>query len=88
MAERGKKRYTAGEVLDAIFVDDNSNDEQFDCGSDIEAVPDSTESESDSDLDTQIIQIISNLEIEDKGNKEVFEHDKTTYSEAVKLQGI
>ena len=88
MAERGKKRYTAGEVLEAIFEDDDSNDEQFDCGSDIEAVPDSAESESDSDLDTQMIQIISNLEIEDKGNKEVFEHDKTTYSEAVKLPGI
>ena len=88
MAERGKKRYTAGEVLETIFEDDDSNDEQFDCGSDIEAVPDTAESESDSDLDTQIIQIISNLEIEDKGNKEVFEHNKTTYSEAVKLPGI
>ena len=61
MAKRGKKRYTAGEVLEAIFEDDDSNDEQFDCGSDIEAVSDSAESESDSDLDTQIIQIISNL---------------------------
>ena len=88
MAERGKKRYTAGEVSEAIFEDDDSNDEQFDCGSDIEAVPDSAESESDSDLDIQIIQIISNLEIEDKRNKEVFEHSKTTYSEAVKLLGI
>ena len=51
-------------------------------------MPDSAESESDSDFDKQIIQIISNFEIEDKGNKEVFEHDKTTYSEAVKLPGI
>ena len=32
MAERGKKRYTTGEVLEAIFEDDDSNDEQFDCG--------------------------------------------------------
>ena len=51
-------------------------------------MPDSAESESDSDLDTQIIQIISNLEIEEKGKKEVFEHDKTTYYEVVKLPGI
>ena len=49
---------------------------------------DSAASENDSDLDTQIIQIISNLEMEDKGNKEVFEHDKTTYSEAVTLPGM
>ena len=49
---------------------------------------DSAESESDSDLDTQIIKIISNLEIEDKCNKEVFEYDENTYYEAVKLPGI
>ena len=53
MAERGKKRYTTGEVLEAIFEDDDSNDEQFDCRSDVEAVPNSAE--NDSDLDTQII---------------------------------
>ena len=88
MAERGKKRYTAGEVLEAIFEDEDSNDEQFDYGSDVEAVLDSAKSESDSDLDTQIIQIISNLEIEEKGNKQVFKHDKTTYSEAIKLPCI
>ena len=85
---KGKKRYTTGEDLEAIFEDDDSIDEQFDCESNVEAVPDSAECESDSDLDKQITQIIYNIEIEDKCNKEVFEHYKTTYSEAVKLPGM
>ena len=87
MAERGKKKYSVGEALEAIFEDEDSNDDQFDCGSDAEIVPDSAESENDSDLDSQIVQIISNLDLEDKANKEAFEHDKTTQFEAAKLPG-
>ena len=52
MAERGSKKYTAGEALEAIFADEDSGDKNFDCGSDVEYVPDSeNESESgESDL--------------------------------------
>ena len=53
MADKYKKRYTAGEALEANFNDEDSL-EQFDCGSDVEIVPDSAESENDSDLDAQI----------------------------------
>ena len=84
MAERGKKRYTAGEVLEAIFDDEDSLDEQFDCGSDVEMVPDSAESDSGSDLDAQITQIISNLEIGETNR----EHDNTTSFEAVNAPGM
>ena len=41
MTERGSKKYTAGEALEAIFADEDSGDENFDCGSDVEYVPDS-----------------------------------------------
>ena len=84
MAERGKKRYTAGEVLEAIFDDEDSLDEQFDCGSDVEMVPDSAESDRGSDLDAQITQIISNLEIGETNR----EHDNTTSFEAVNAPGM
>ena len=58
-----------GEVLEASFQDQDSHDEQFDCWSDIEMVEDSEESENDSDLDSQIVQIITNLEMEDEKQK-------------------
>ena len=32
MTEGNKKRFSAGEVIEAIFIDENSNDEDFDCG--------------------------------------------------------
>ena len=38
MADKYKKRYTAGDALEAIFNDEDSLDEQFDCGSDVEIV--------------------------------------------------
>ena len=50
MAEGRKKRFSAGEVLEAIFADRDSNDEDFDCHSDIEIVPDS-ENEEYRDID-------------------------------------
>ena len=67
MADKAKNRYSAAEVLEAIFDDEDSLDDQFDCGSDVEMIPDSTDSSGDSDLDLQISQIISNLEQEDNG---------------------
>ena len=45
MAERVSKKYTAGE---ATFDDEDSGDENFDCGSDVEYVPDS-ENKSESE---------------------------------------
>ena len=35
MAERGRKRYTVGDVLEAVFADKDSDNENFDCGSDV-----------------------------------------------------
>ena len=32
MTEGNKKRFSAGEVTEAIFTDEDSNDENFDCG--------------------------------------------------------
>ena len=64
-AEKGKKCFSAGEVLEALFEDQDSHDEQFDCGSDVEMVEDSKESENDSDLDSQTVQIVTNPELED-----------------------
>ena len=52
----GKKRYSVGEALEAVFADEDSGDENFDCGSDAEVIPDS-ENDScceDSDLDDSI----------------------------------
>ena len=40
MAERGRKRYTVGEVFEAVFANKDSDNENFDCGSDVEFVPD------------------------------------------------
>ena len=85
MAKRGKKRYIAGEVLEAIFDDEDSLDEQFDqwirCR---KIIPDSAEGDSGSDLDAQITQIISNLEIEETNR----EHDNTTSFEVVNASGM
>ena len=85
MADKYKKRYTAGEVLEAIFNDEDSLDEQFDYGSDVEIVPDSVESENGSDLDVQITQIISNLELQDQ---EAFDHANSSHFQALMLSGM
>ena len=39
MAEGNKKKFSKGEVIEAMFADENSNDEDFDSGSDIEIFP-------------------------------------------------
>ena len=56
MAEGRGNRYSAGEAIEAIFVDEDSNDETFDCGYDLDIISDS-ENEGDGksgDLDIQI----------------------------------
>ena len=56
MAEWRGKRYSAGEAIEAIFADEESNDETFDCGYNLDIIPNS-ENEGDSksgDLDIQI----------------------------------
>ena len=56
MAQGRGKRYSEGEAIGATFVDEDSNDEIFDCGYDLDIIPDS-ENEGDSessDLDKQI----------------------------------
>ena len=56
MADRGRKRFTAGEVLEAIFTDQDSDNKNYDCGSDTESiVNDENNSVSEeSDLDDSI----------------------------------
>ena len=54
--QKGGKRYSTGEAIEAILADEDSNDESFDCGYDLDIIPDS-ENEGDSessDLDIQI----------------------------------
>ena len=56
MAEERGKRYSAGKAIEAIIADEDSNDETFVCGYDLDIIPDS-ENEGDSessDLDIQI----------------------------------
>ena len=56
MAEGRGKKYFAGEAIEAIFMDEASNDETSACGYDLDIIPDS-ENEGDnesSDLDIQI----------------------------------
>ena len=56
MAKGRGKRYSLGEVIEAIFADEDSSDETFDCRYDLDIIHDS-ENEGDSessDLDIQI----------------------------------
>ena len=41
MAEERGKRYSAGETIEAIFTNEDSNGEIFDCGYDLNIIPDS-----------------------------------------------
>ena len=41
MAEGGRKRYSAEEVIELIFADEDSNDEDIDCASDVDFIPES-----------------------------------------------
>ena len=39
MADRGKKLFSVGEAIEAIFTDQDSDHDNFDCGSDVEYCP-------------------------------------------------
>ena len=54
-------------------------------GSDVEIVPDRAESENDSDLDAQITQIISNLELQDQ---EAFDHANSSNFQYRQYEGM
>ena len=56
MVDRGRKKYTVGEVLEAGFADKDSDNENFDCGSDVKFVPDSEDDTAceESDVDNSI----------------------------------
>ena len=41
MAKGRGKRYSTGEAIEAIFADEDSNEETFDCGYDLDIIPDS-----------------------------------------------
>ena len=69
MTEKGKNAFSAGEVLETIFQDQDSHDEQFDFRSDVEMVEDSEESEQDSYLDSHIVQMITNQKLEDEEHR-------------------
>ena len=57
MAERAGKRYILAEVLEVAFADEDSDNENFDCGSDVDFVSDSEDDSAceESDLDGSII---------------------------------
>ena len=56
MAEGRGKRYSAGEAVEEIFADEDSNDENFDCGYNLDSIPNS-ETKVDSEPSDFIIQI-------------------------------
>ena len=39
MVDRGRKLFSAGEAIEAIFTDQDSDNDNFDCGSDVEYCP-------------------------------------------------
>ena len=61
MADRGRKLFSVGEAIEAIFADQDSDNDNFDCGSDIEYCPDSEdvsaneENESDMEDDSFVL---------------------------------
>ena len=61
MAGGKKKRFSAGEIIETIFNDEDSNDKDLDCGSNMEICPDS-KNEENSDID--ILEQLQRLEIE------------------------
>ena len=38
MAHRGRQRFTTKEAVEAIFADEDSENENYDCGSEVESV--------------------------------------------------
>ena len=61
MAEGGKKRFSTSEAIELIFADQDSNDEDIDCGSDLDFIG---ESENEDEIDITITELINRLEVE------------------------
>ena len=55
MADRGRKLFSVGEAIEAIFADQDSDNDNFDCRSDVEYCPDSEDvsanEENESDME-------------------------------------
>ena len=51
MAE--KKLYSVGEAIEAIFTDQDSDNDNFDCGSDVEYCPDSEDDSANEENDKE-----------------------------------
>ena len=63
MAAKGRRNFSAAEALELVFADEDSDNANFDCGSDLEVVPDSEDS-GDSDLESRFC----NLQVETDDN--------------------
>ena len=61
MADRGRKLFSVGEAIEAIFTDQDSDNDNSDCGSDVKYCPDSEdvsaneENESDMEDDSFVL---------------------------------
>ena len=59
MAHRGRKLYSIVEAIEAIFTDQGSDNDKFDCGSDVEYCPnsedDSANEENDMEADNFVL---------------------------------
>ena len=53
MAHRERKLYSVGEVIEAIFTDQDSDNDNFDCGSDVEYCPDSEDDSANEENDME-----------------------------------
>ena len=53
LADRGRKLYSVGETIEAIFTDQDSDNDNFDCGPDVEYCPDSEDVSAIEENDTE-----------------------------------
>ena len=53
MADRGRKLFSAGEAVEAIFTDQDSDNDNFDCVSDVEYCPDSEDVSANGENDME-----------------------------------
>ena len=63
MAAKGRWNFFAAEALELVFADEDSDNANFNCGSDLEVVPDSKDT-GDSDLESRFC----NLQVETDDN--------------------
>ena len=53
MTDRGRKPFSVGEAIEAIFTDQHSGNDKFDCGSDVEYCPDSEDVSANEENDME-----------------------------------